>query len=1000
MPMKVAARDWPAISALFDQALDLPASERDHFVAGLAGPQAAYRQMLADLLADQRAVETQDFMQVLPRPGVVDDNESEAVAICAAAADSGRIVGPYRLLRELGRGGMGSVWLAERPDGLIKREVALKLPHPGLATHGFAERLIRERDILAALDHPHIARLYDAGSTAEGQPYIALAYVQGSTLIDHCDAQGLDLRQRLELFKQVLDAVQFAHTHLVIHRDLKPSNVLVDGQGQVHLLDFGIAKLMVDGLAEATALTLDAGQAMTPDYASPEQLAGGAITTASDVYALGVLLYELLAGVRPYRLQRSGSGSLAQALRETEIRRPSVVVRGVGASQRARALRGDLDTIVLKALKFDPDQRYATAQALQQDLQRHLEGQAVLARPDSMAYRVHRLAARHRLAVGLFAAVLLVMAAATLVSLRQASLARQQTRTAEAALGFLEEIFSANSANLPDPAAARKTTARELLDLGAQRVDSALADAPEARFRVLATLARMYDDLELRSEVLALQRKRVELARQMHGNADPAVASALVDLADAAGDNNRADLALEALDEAAAILDRQRDTGSMARARLTLAQAHRMLDESGWNEATLQRADDAVRLLRAFPASEDLVMAWDLKTSLHAALGQVDPARGAAAEALRAAQSLPGGLSARLAYLLYISQADVERQAGNIEGAQHQLERALAAAEAKSGARSPAVLNVSSELGYLMVGASQYGQAVKTLGPAAELATALDAAGNVSTLNPETWRRYAAALLRFGRPEDALAALRESDRLRHGQVQVDEQVLLLNETASAQTELGQFEAAGAALDRADQILAAGANGRDRQVNAVLLDRVRLHLAKGQAAQAQAALDAFLPDPRTRTDSRPGWTRALLESEIHLASRDNKEAVRLATAVLTGLGASPLRAQLRDIEFASRLTAGIALLRAGDFGLALGQLQGAARLGAAIYDPQRSLRLARALLALAECEVKLGHRAKAFGHWSAARDIQASHVGLGPRHAEALRRLADLLKRAG
>ena len=224
---------------------------------------------------------------------------------------------------------------------------------------------------------------------------------------------------------------------------------------------------------------------------------------------------------------------------------------------------------------------------------------------------------------------------------------------------------------------------------------------------------------------------------------------------------------------------------------------------------------------------------------------------------------------------------------------------------------------------YLMVGASQYGPAVKTLGPAAELATALDAAGNASTLSPETWRRYAAALLRFGRPEEALSALRESDRLWHGQVQIDEQVLLLNETASAQTELGQFAAAGTALDRADQILAAGAKGRDRQVNAVLLDRVRLHLARGQAAQAQAAFDAFLPDPRTRTDSRPGWTRALLDSEIHPASGDNQEAARLATAVLTGLGASPLQAQLRDIEFASRLAAGIALLRTGDSGLALG-----------------------------------------------------------------------------
>jgi len=274
--MNFDPHDWPVISALLDQALDVPEPQRSAWLENLPEGQRAHRHTLELLLANHAHVQTRDFLHSLPKVGVADEPAP------AAPCDGERSVGPYRLLRELGRGGMGSVWLAERSDGLLKRQVALKLPHPGIATRAFAERLARERDILASLAHPHIARLYDAGVTAEGQPYIALAYVQGHTLIEHCRSHALGVRERIALFQQVLDAVQYAHAHLVIHRDLKPSNVLVDEQGQVHLLDFGIAKLLVDGQAEATELTLEAGQALTPDYASPEQIAGGAISTPSE----------------------------------------------------------------------------------------------------------------------------------------------------------------------------------------------------------------------------------------------------------------------------------------------------------------------------------------------------------------------------------------------------------------------------------------------------------------------------------------------------------------------------------------------------------------------------------------------------------------------------------------------------------------------------------------------------------------------------------------------
>ncbi len=319
--MKIHPPDWPAISALFDEALDLPAQLRSRWLDELPDSQRTHRPTLELLLANHARVQTQDFLRTLPKMGLASE------PIPAPGAQGAHTVGPYRLLRELGRGGMGSVWLAEHVDGVLKRRVAVKLPHPGLATRAFCERLERERDILASLTHPHIARLYDAGVSADGQPFIALEYVAGQTLVEHCDGARLTLRDRILLFQQVLSAVQYAHAHLVIHRDLKPSNVLVDEQGQVRLLDFGLAKLVTDGLANATELTLDTGLALTPDYASPEQMASGPISTVSDVYSLGVLLFELLSGERPYRLKRGTRAVLEEAILAAVPRRPSQTLR-------------------------------------------------------------------------------------------------------------------------------------------------------------------------------------------------------------------------------------------------------------------------------------------------------------------------------------------------------------------------------------------------------------------------------------------------------------------------------------------------------------------------------------------------------------------------------------------------------------------------------------------------------------------------------------------------
>src|SRR5208282_3763786 len=256
-------------------------------------------------------------------------------------------------------------------DGLFTRQVALKLIHPALKSRVTSERFAREREILASLNHAHIARLLDAGIAEDGQSYLALDYVAGTPLTTYCDERRLSVHERLELFRQVLSAVQYAHAHLVIHRDLKPANILVTAEGQVQLLDFGIAKLLSEGEAKETELTQLGGRAMTPDYAAPEQIAGAPVTTAADVYALGVMLYELLTGERPYKLKRDSRGALEEAILQTDSLPPSrVMLSAAAASARsatpiklARILRGDLDIIVIKSLKKLPAERYATANA-------------------------------------------------------------------------------------------------------------------------------------------------------------------------------------------------------------------------------------------------------------------------------------------------------------------------------------------------------------------------------------------------------------------------------------------------------------------------------------------------------------------------------------------------------------------------------------------------------------------------------------------------------------
>jgi WD40 repeat protein len=425
----LSAGEFARVSELLDSCLALAPQERTDWLSRLESEDLPSAAILRRLFATSDATgfgSLPETSEILTRHLVSLIKSADTLA--------GRRVGPYRVLSLLGQGGMGSVWLAERADGLFARQVALKLVHPVLVGRQVTERFAREREILASLSHPNIARLFDAGLTDDGQPFLALQYVAGKPITTYCDERQLTLQERLQLFLQVLSAVQYAHAHLIIHRDLKPSNILVTAEGEVQLLDFGIAKLLTAGEARETELTHLGGRALTPDYAAPEQIAGGPITTAVDVYALGVILYELLSGERPYRLKRDSRGALEEAILAADLVAPSRVApseraaqaRGTTPARLIKALRGDLDTIATKALKKSPAERYATANAFGEDVARFLRGDVVVARRDSVAYRAFKFARRHRVGISAVSILIVTLAAGLAATTYEAKVAATQ----------------------------------------------------------------------------------------------------------------------------------------------------------------------------------------------------------------------------------------------------------------------------------------------------------------------------------------------------------------------------------------------------------------------------------------------------------------------------------------------------------------------------------------------------------------------------------------------
>jgi serine/threonine-protein kinase len=427
--MAVTPALWKRLSPLLDAALDLEPGEREAWIAALPSEQADLLPELRDLLSGRAAVETDDFLNRLPE---------FSAAPQALTLTEGNVVGPYRLLREVGSGGTASVWLAERVDGAIQRKVALKLPHLGLVDRQIAERISREGDILAGLEHPNIARLYDAGVDERGRPYMALEYVDGVPPDEYSRVQRLDLRDKLSLFLKILRAVAFAHARLIVHRDLKPSNILIAAGAEVRLLDFGIARLLQPDISPSAKATVAGAAALTPAYAAPEQFTGQPITVATDVYSLGVILFELLTGTSPYSPDGRSLGAYEYEVLHVE---PPLLSRCARPAEVA-PLRGDLDAIVAKALEKKPEDRYASIEAFANDIERHLAAEPIAARPRSFAYVARKFARRNALPLSAGLLVIVALSAALGVAAWQWRDAEEQRAIA------VERLANAQAASI------------------------------------------------------------------------------------------------------------------------------------------------------------------------------------------------------------------------------------------------------------------------------------------------------------------------------------------------------------------------------------------------------------------------------------------------------------------------------------------------------------------------------------------------------------------------
>ena len=712
MPTQPSDARWERADRILDEALDVSGSARAELIARRCGDDAKLRALVERLLA--RCEE--DDTDLMPG-GAIAGALARALGRELEPEDDavGRVIGRYRVLRELGRGGMAVVYLAERTGSELQQHVALKLLQPGLDSDHVVQRFHRERQILADARHPNIARALDAGVTEDGRPYLAMEHVEGEPIDAFCDLRRLSVRQRLWLFLEVARAVDHAHRNLVVHRDIKPSNILVTADGDVKLLDFGIAKLLDEQAADVTRTHQ---RAMTPAFASPEQIEGGSVTTATDVYQLGMLLYLLLAGSWPYPKGVGSDAAMMLAICREPPVRPSTAVEGKGtietvpggrrtsageiAAKRAtsssrlrRELAGDLDTIVLTALRKEPERRYPSVSQMVGDVERYLEGRTISARPDTIPYRLRTFVHRHTAATVTAAASLAILVGLVAFYTFELGLerdrARVEARKATEVSDFLTGLFEISA---PTRSRGEAVTARELLDRGAERVDRELADQPELQAAMMTVIGSVYGELAMFDEARPLLEQAVAIRRRHPGDDSLELAASLFALGEVCERTRDLDAARASFTEALELREASlgRNHPDVARTRDALGV---ILRYDGDLEGARALHEEAVRVLESTVGRSETIFGLALNRLAVVLQDQRDYAgsiplfeRAVAVLETSAGPDHPYTASAKFNFATSL------RHAGELDRADALYREVLPQIEAAFGPRHPAVATV------------------------------------------------------------------------------------------------------------------------------------------------------------------------------------------------------------------------------------------------------------------------------------------------------------------
>jgi len=819
---------WQQVRELFDRALDLEPEARAAFLEEACADDADLRREVESLLAAEAA--SADTLAVeLPTTMLREAIESATPELPPADRWAGLRLGAWRLDREIGRGGMGSVYLAHRADGQYMQRAAVKLVRPGWDVEGLVARLRSERQILAQLEHPNIARLLDGGISEDGRPYLVLEYVDGLDLIAYCDHARLDIRARLELFLTVCEAVEYAHRKLIVHRDLKPSNIMVDTHGQVKLLDFGIAKLLQEGEEDHTATRI-----FTPEYAAPEQLRGDPVTTSVDVHALGVILFELLTGAHPYPVDTPTPAAYSQAVLTGEPTAPSRAASDTSRQGRILArrrrmspaalsgrLRGDLDAIVLKALRKDPAQRYSSVEALANDVRAYLAHRPVSARRGRLRYRAGRFLRRNALACSLAAVAVLALAGGLLLALYQAEQVREQrdrarieAENAQAVSEFLAGILE--EAN-PERNDGRPPSIREAVDKALERIDRAEGMRDAVRARLLLAMGKAY-----------------------HGLGEHAVAQSVLERALATAGAGGEPLLL-------AEVHRNLADGGLYAGRYDLAYRHaqerlRILEEAGVDDPEVMipaRMKVGTTLFRAGPPAE----AVRILEPLHAEIsGHYGPASDLMAELLPAFASALTALG-RVDEAVAITRA-------SYQALQEEPERSLVVVTLILNAHVHALRQAGLEEEAEPV-AREYLDKVTRLYGAEDTRTSV-AMGHLAQV-----------LGRLGRHEEAVGLMEQSVAIRRRNLEADNPRLAVQLLSLGQLllEAGQLQRALDTLAEAHGIFARRGEGEGRAAVEAMLVQAQVRERLGQWSDALALVEQVLPFTDAGAGYYPGKSAA-------------------------------------------------------------------------------------------------------------------------------------------